>query len=57
MKGEANCILKLGEIELACSDHNAARKAFEDALALYRKIGSVKGAANCIEKLKQLRSN
>jgi len=36
--GEADCIRSLGEIALARSDHEAALKSFDEALALYERI-------------------
>jgi hypothetical protein len=45
----------LGDIALARSDHDAARKAYDDALTLYRQIGDVRGEANCLEKLEKLK--
>ena len=54
--GEANCTFKLGDIALARFDHDAARKAYDDALTLYRKVSAVLGEANCISKLEQLRN-
>jgi tetratricopeptide (TPR) repeat protein len=49
--GEAQCIRSLGDIAMRRSDHNAARKAYDDALLLYRKVGSLDGQANCIKGL------
>jgi tetratricopeptide (TPR) repeat protein len=49
--GEANCISSLGSIAGARSDHETARASYEEALALYRRIGVVVGEANCIRRL------
>ncbi|MBS0535538.1 MAG: tetratricopeptide repeat protein [Proteobacteria bacterium] len=49
--GEATCLKSLGDIALRRSDYNAAGEAYEDALALYRKIDSILGEANCIQSL------
>jgi tetratricopeptide (TPR) repeat protein len=47
--GEANCILGLSHIALACSDHDAARARYEEALLIYRQVGDAGGEANCIK--------
>lgn len=47
-KGEANCILRLGELAMLRSDHQAARERFEQALPRYQEAGDALGHANCI---------
>lgn len=49
--GEALCLDGSGDIALARSDHDAARRAYEQALTLYRQIGNILGEANCIWSL------
>jgi tetratricopeptide (TPR) repeat protein len=51
---KASCIMNLGQIALGRSDHDGARAKFEEALALFRKVGHVQGEANCIMNLGQI---
>ncbi len=48
---EANCIYKLGEIFFYESRNRDALQAFQQALPLYQKIGSLLGEANCIRSM------
>jgi tetratricopeptide (TPR) repeat protein len=54
LRGQADCIYSLGEIALRRYEYDAACKAFEDALALYRKVGPVLGEANCVWRLSEI---
>jgi len=51
VRGEANCIKRLGDIALSRSDHEEARRRYDEALPLYRRVGHVLGEANCIKSL------
>jgi tetratricopeptide (TPR) repeat protein len=46
--GLADCIRFIGSIALERSDHAAARKAYEQALPLYRQVDDTLGEADCI---------
>ncbi len=54
--GEANCILSLGYVASARSDHDTAVNRYDEALALHRGIGNVAGEANCIDRSGMLRA-
>ena len=49
--GEAVCVGNLGHLARTRSNHEAARRAFERALPLFRRIGDILGEANCITNL------
>lgn len=49
--GEAYCAARLGEIARTRSDHDAARKAYEQALPLFQQLGQRANEANCIASL------
>jgi tetratricopeptide (TPR) repeat protein len=51
---QARCKEWLGEIELGRSDHDTARYRYEEAFALYQRIGDVLGEAECIRNLGQI---
>jgi tetratricopeptide (TPR) repeat protein len=54
VQGEANCIKLLGDVALGRSDHDVARKAYEDALSLFHKAGDVVGEANCTRRVGEI---
>ncbi|MEK6322387.1 MAG: tetratricopeptide repeat protein [Acidobacteriota bacterium] len=49
--GCARCTERLGDIALHRSDHETAKRRYEEAQPLYRQVGSVIGEANCIRSL------
>jgi tetratricopeptide (TPR) repeat protein len=51
VRSAASCMTTLGDIALDRSEHDVARKAYEKALELYRKDGSVIGEANSMKSL------
>jgi tetratricopeptide (TPR) repeat protein len=50
-RGEANCIICLGDIALARSDHDEAQSCYEEALAQYRGAKDLLGEAISIRSL------
>ena len=48
---EASCLQGLADLAYGRSDHETARKAWEQALPLYRQVRDVLGEANCIKGL------
>ncbi len=52
----ATSIFGLASIARGRSDHETAVKRFEEALALFRRIGDVLGEANCIKSLGDIAS-
>ena len=50
----ARCLFRVGLLDLARSDHDAAREHLEEALPLYRRIGDLLGEANCVLRLGDL---
>lgn len=48
---EAECIRRLGDIELWRSNDGDAQQLFEEARLFYRQVGSLQGEASCIRRL------
>jgi tetratricopeptide (TPR) repeat protein len=50
-RGEAICFWSLGNIALQRSNHDAARKDYQQALTLFRQVDDILGEANCVRSL------
>src|SRR5205823_4649289 len=50
-RSQARVIETLGDIAFDRSQHEEARRRFEEALPLFRQVGDVLGEANCIRSL------
>jgi tetratricopeptide (TPR) repeat protein len=48
---QGDCIQRRGHLALARSEYDEARRCFQEARALYERVGSVKGEAICILRL------
>ena len=50
-QAEANCIHALGDVHRMLAEYEQARTRYEQALPVYREIGSKLGEANCMKAL------